>query len=81
MKNKPTLQYYSGNAAIGCDPTPGSWDGETFTAADGSCWKVDPSDAWPHPATDGTDTHYLLPPSSRAFLGRLTEEGAGVQQQ
>jgi hypothetical protein len=56
-----TLPYYSGNLALGCDPTPGDWNGDIFTAADGSKWTVDPSDSYPHPATDGTDTHYLIP--------------------
>jgi len=56
-----TNQYYSGNAALGCDPTPGLWAGNIFTAADGSKWMVDPSDDSPHPATDGTDVHYLIP--------------------
>ena len=55
------FQYYSGNFALGCDPTPGNWDGDIFTAADGSKWTVDPSDSYPHPATDGTVTHYLIP--------------------
>jgi len=57
------LTYYSGNFALGCDPTPGNWDGDTFTAADGSKWKADPNEDEddPHPTTDGTDTHYLVP--------------------
>lgn len=56
-----TLPYYSGNVSLGCDPTPGNWDGDIFTAADGSKWTVDPSANNPHPATDGTDVHYLIP--------------------
>lgn len=55
------LQYYSGCWALGIDPTPGTWEGDTFTAADGGKWRVNPKDAVPHPATDGTDTHYLIP--------------------
>lgn len=62
--NKATLDflpYYSGHRALGCNPTPGDWEGDIFTALDGSKWKADPSDCDPHPATDGTDTHYLIP--------------------
>jgi len=60
MKTTDKLPYYSGNIALDCDPTPGTWDGDTFTAADGTKWTRDPSDDGPHPAIDGTDTHYLL---------------------
>jgi hypothetical protein len=56
-----TFPYFSGNRALGCDPTPGIWDGDKFTALDGGEWTVEPSDASPHPAVDGTDTHYLIP--------------------
>ena len=55
------MPYYSGNKALGCDPTPGDWDGNVFTDANGGKWTVDPSDDSPHPATDGTDVHYLIP--------------------
>jgi len=61
MKATTTLPYYSGNTALGCDPTPGVWADDVFTAADGGKWIVDPADCDPHPSTDGTDTHYLLP--------------------
>jgi hypothetical protein len=60
-KKMTAFQYYSGNFALGCDPTTGRWDGDIFIAADGSKWTVDPSDIDHHPATDGTGTHYLIP--------------------
>jgi len=55
--------YYSGHIALDCPPTEGSWDGDTFTAADGSKWTFDPSDAYqfPHPSSDGTGYSYLIP--------------------
>ena len=55
-----TLAYYSGNRALECDPTPGTWTGNTFVAVDGSEWMPDPNDANPHPLEDGTGMHYLL---------------------
>ena len=55
-----TLPYYSGHVALGCDPTPGKWDGDTFTAPDGSRWTVDPEDDT-HPRSDDTGTHQLIP--------------------
>lgn len=55
-----TFEYYSGNWALGCDPTPGRWDGDTFTAADGGKWTVDPEDRFPHPSEDGSGVHRLL---------------------
>jgi hypothetical protein len=60
-----TLQYYSGNRALDCNPTEGHWVGDIFTAADGSVWTVDPDDNDPHPAVDGSDVHYLLPVTVR----------------
>ena len=56
-----TLAYYSGNFGLDCPATPGLWAGDVFTAADGSKWMVDHEDDSPHPATDGTDVHYLIP--------------------
>ena len=58
------LPYYSGYFALDCPPTEGSWDGDVFTsAADGSKWTFDPSDAYQHqhPAVDGTGYSYLIP--------------------
>jgi len=55
-----TLPYYAGDYSIGCPPTPGSWDGDKFTAADGSVWAVDPDDCDPHPRVSGTGVHYLV---------------------
>ena len=63
MKTNTTttmFPYYSGNFALGLDPTAGSWNKDIFTAADGSQWTVDPQDD-SHPAVDGTDVHYLIP--------------------
>ena len=57
------LAFYSGNYALDCPPTPGDWDGDIFTAEDGSKWIADPDDSDPHPSTDGTGWHYLLPVS------------------
>lgn len=54
-------EYYSGNWAYGFDPTPGIWDGNIFTAADGGKWTFDTSDDAPHPATDGSGVHHLIP--------------------
>jgi hypothetical protein len=56
-----TLAYYSGNFTLACLSTPGKWDGDIFTAFDGSKWAVDPDDAFPHPSTDGSGMHYLVP--------------------
>ena len=60
MKNTITFPYYSGHRALGFDQTPGTWDGDTFTAVDGSKWMVDPLDDDVHPRTDGTGIHYLI---------------------
>ena len=57
------LPYYSGNFALNCPPTEGTWDGDTFTAADGSKWTFDPSDEDQHPSIDGTGYSYLIPMS------------------
>ena len=53
------LPYYSGHIALDCPPTEGSWDGDVFTAADGSKWTFDPSDEFQHPSSDGTGYSYL----------------------
>ena len=60
-KSMKTLRYYSGHTALDQAPTPGNWDGDVFTAADGGKWIVDPSDAAQHPRTDGSGMHYLVP--------------------
>jgi hypothetical protein len=56
-----TLPYYSGNIALDCSPTAGTWDNDIFTADDGSKWTIDPSDDSPHPRMDATGMHYLIP--------------------
>lgn len=56
-----TLQYYSGDSITNTPATTGIWDGNIFTASNGTKWTVDPSESSPHPSNDGTGTHYLLP--------------------
>ena len=57
----PALKYYSGYAALDCPPSPaGTWNGTTFTAADGSAWVRD-SDDDTDPRVDGSGVHFLLP--------------------
>ena len=53
-----TFQYYTGDIALDCDPTPGDWDGDTFTAPDGSKWKPSSKD---DQLIDGSGVHQLIP--------------------
>ena len=56
--NMSLLDYYTGDIALGCDPSPeGSWEKGIFTARDGSRWAVQDDDCH-YP---GNDTIYLTP--------------------
>lgn len=55
---RKSFAYYAGNITLGCDPTPGSWDGEIFTSPDGSRWQSANDD---DPSIDGSGVHYLIP--------------------
>jgi hypothetical protein len=76
-ENALALAYYAGNFSLACLPTPGSWDGDTFTAFDGSKWVVDADDASPHPSTDGSGMHYLLPAPTFTLTASNGESDAG----
>ena len=56
-----TLAYYSGDHAAGINPDPGTWDGDIFTTPTGERWQADPAEPGPHPSTDATGVHYLIP--------------------